>query len=257
MERHSRAGTFSYMSTDIKSPRVVRAVALETSGRSGSLAAVKVEGSRIEFISKIGLPHDQRTAQSLLPTLEKMFSTIDWQIDNLDMIGATTGPGSFTGLRVGVTTAKALAYATGAMLVGVHTLAAIAAGCDSESASVWTILDAQRQELFAARFEPGWQNKGGTPPETLVIGIDDWLAELQVGDVVSGPPLKMLEDRLPGEVRVADAKDWYPTAEVVARLAVADFERGAVVDPMQLIPHYYRKSAAEEKADANRQETRN
>lgn len=228
----------------------MRVVALETSGRSGSLAAIRVEASQVEVVGRLSLPDDRRTAQSLLPSLTTLLEASSWRVGELDLICTTTGPGSFTGLRIGVTTAKTLAYATGAKLVGVHTLAAIAAAVGGAAERVWAILDAQRQELFAACFQPGWQNENEGLPETLVIGVEDWLGQLRAGDVVLGPPLKKLLGRLPTDVQVADASLWSPRAEAVARLGIAGLERGEAIDPMQLTPHYYRKSAAEEKAEA-------
>jgi tRNA threonylcarbamoyladenosine biosynthesis protein TsaB len=252
LECLGQVGTFSYMTIHTTSQGVVRVVALETSGRTGSLATVCFAASQVEVVSRLPLPDDRRTAQSLLPALTELLETSRWQAGELDLICTTTGPGSFTGLRIGVTTAKTLAYATGAKLVGVNTLAAIAAGVNAAEERVWAIIDAQRQELFAACFQPGWQNEDAGLPEILVIGVDDWLGRLRAGDVVSGPPLKKLSDRLPADVRVADASLWSPKAETVARLGIASLERGEVIDPMQLVPHYYRKSAAEEKADAKR-----
>lgn len=231
---------------------VLRVVAIETSGRSGSLAAVSVEASQVQVVGSLLLPEDKRTAQSLLPALTALLEASGWRIDKLDLICTTTGPGSFTGLRIGVTTAKALAYATEAKLVGVHTLAAIAGAVGDEVERVWAILDAQRQELFAACFQPGWQDQNNRLPETLVIGVDDWLDRLRAGDVVLGPPLKKLSVRLPADVRTADASLWSPAAEAVARLGIVALKRGETIDPMQLTPHYYRTSAAEEKAEAKR-----
>jgi tRNA threonylcarbamoyladenosine biosynthesis protein TsaB len=238
------------MSNQAKSQGVMRVVALETSGRTGSLATVRLTASQVEVVAQFPLPDDRRSAQSLLPALADILETSEWQANDLDLICATTGPGSFTGLRIGVTTAKTLAYATGAKLVGVNTLAAIAAGVEKPNKRVWAILDAQRQELFAACFPSGWQNQENWPLETLVIAADDWLGRLRSGDVVSGPPLKNLSERLPADVRMADSSHWSPAAAVVARLGIAGLERGEEIDPMQLVPHYYRKSAAEEKAEA-------
>jgi tRNA threonylcarbamoyladenosine biosynthesis protein TsaB len=65
---------------------------------------------------------------------------------------------------------------------------------------------------------------------------------------VAGPPLKKDSDQLPAGVDVLDEKRWDPTAFAVARLGIQLFERGADVNPLELVPHYYRKSAAEERA---------
>ncbi len=177
----------------------------------------------------------------------------------MGLVATTTGPGSFTGLRIGVVAAKTLAYATGARLVGVHTLAAIAAHqraagfipavrLEVTKARLWTVLDAQRGELFVACFEPGRQLADAPHPATEILSVDQWLARLAPGDFVAGPPLAKLAPRLPAGVRATNEAASPPSAAAVGRLAVELFHRGGAVDPLALVPNYYRKSAAEEKA---------
>ena len=249
LECERRIGTFSYMSND-PSQGLMRVVALETSGRFGSIAAVSVEATQAKIVGSLPLPTDNRTAQTLIPSLMNLLEISNWRVGELDMICATTGPGSFTGLRIGVTTAKTLAYAIGAKLVGVHTLAAMASTVDSKDKRVWAILDAQRNEIFAACFQPGWQKNDGHFPDTIVVGADDFLSRIRPGDLVMGPPLSEVSERIPNDVLLADASLWYPTAEAVALVGIAALGRGNVSDPMQFAPHYYRISAAEENARA-------
>jgi len=215
----------------------------------GTLAALRARGADVELIDAAQLPDDQRTAQSLLPTLEKLLKRCGWKPCDLELICVTVGPGSFTGLRLGITTAKTLAYATEAELVGVSTLAAIAANVEADGGRLWTMLDAQRQELFTACFEPGWQIQESDLSRTQILGIEDWLKQLQAGDLVAGPPLAKLRERLPAGVEAIDPQLWKPRAAMVGRLGFAAHQQGQGVDPMQLVPNYYRKSAAEEKAE--------
>ncbi len=225
----------------------MRVLALETSERVGTLATLQVSQGQVLTVRSMTLPSDQRAARSLLPSIRSLLADSGWEPNRLDLISVTTGPGSFTGLRIGVTTAKTLAYATGSKLVEVHTLAAIAARVSAPGQRLWTILDAQRQELFVARFEPGWQKQSDKMPETRILGIEQWLEEIELGDMVSGPPLLKLAGRLPDGVLAAEAEEWKPKAEAVGRLGVAAYQNGLVVDAMQLLPRYYRKSAAEER----------
>ncbi len=227
----------------------LRIIAIETSVRIGSLAALRNHGSEVELIHSIELPSDRRTAQALLPTLHELLNRCDWKAGDLELVCVTSGPGSFTGLRLGITTAKTLAYATGAELVGVSTLATIAANVETNPSRLWAVLDAQRQELFAACFEEGWQSNGNYMPETRILSIEAWLEQLREGDYVAGPPLSKLADRLPAGVKLVDPQFWNPQASTLGRLGFASHQLGQTVDPMQLVPNYYRKSAAEEKAE--------
>ena len=228
-----------------------RILALETSGRRGSLALATALGSHCKVMETVVLPPTQRTAQSLLPEITDLLERLSWKPSQLELICATSGPGSFTGLRIGVTAAKTIAYSTRACLAGVHTLMAMAEQIPDWNQPVWTILDAQREQLFAARHPGQWRSQPDYRCETQLLDIDQWLAGLQPGEVVAGPPLKTLATRVPDTTILAEESIWSPTATAVARIGYSLYCRGSTIDPMQLVPSYYRKSAAEEKADAH------
>jgi len=233
----------------------VRVIALETSERIGSVALLDAQGGeansgKVNIVHSQTLPDDQRSAQSLLPAITELLTECGWRADELDLICVTTGPGSFTGLRIGVTVAKTLAYAAGAKLVGVPTLSAMAAGVPTTGARLWAILDAQRQELFTASFAKGGLAAAMGDAEISVVGIVPWIQQLQPGDTVVGPPLKKLTERLPVGIEVVDEPLWAPQAAWIGQLGIESYRSGKSDEPMQLVPQYYRKSAAEEKADA-------
>lgn len=226
----------------------MRILSLETSLRQGSVAALVGSGDQAEVQHEILLPASERSAQTLLPTIADLLKVCRWQPGDIDLVCVTTGPGSFTGLRIGVTAAKTLAFAVNARLVGVHTLTALAGSVPDHSGRLWAIMDAQRQELFAATFE---RNPGAEEPVTRILTIDTWLTLLRPGDAVLGPPLAQLASKLPAGVIAVDDKLWQPQARVVGKLGYELFRQGHTTDPVQLVPNYYRKSAAEEKATAN------
>jgi len=237
-----------------KNSTKLRILALESSLKIGSLATLQVEGDRASVLHELALPSDQRSAQSLLPMLREMLSASVWKPSDVDLICVTTGPGSFTSLRIGVTAAKMLAYATGADLVGVHTLTTLAAGTPAGEGRLWAVLDAQRQELFTACFTGAIDIESATTPETSITPIVDWLEQLRPGDRVVGPPVEKLAERLPAGVVAVEQKYCTPSAAVVGRLGWAALGwaaqvRGEAMEPMQLTPHYFRRSAAEEKLD--------
>ena len=230
----------------------MKILAFETSGLLGSVALLETAGGQLVSTFECETPADQRTARSLLPTTHRLLSDHGWRPADVELIAVSTGPGSFTGLRIGVVAAKTFAYAVGAKLVGVHTLAAMAEPLTERASRVWTILDAQRQELFAASFDPARSIIDQAEPPTDITPIDDWMARLTAGDQLAGPPLAKLTPSLPADVLIADKRLWNPTAAAVGRLGIALFERGREISPLELVPDYFRKSAAEEKAEAAR-----
>jgi tRNA threonylcarbamoyladenosine biosynthesis protein TsaB len=128
----------------------MRLLGMDTSTRAGSLAAVdggRVVGS-VEIASQ--LDHSLR----LVPAAEFLLSRLGWRATELDAIAVTLGPGSFTGLRVGIATALGLARGAGTRVVGVGTLPALARAAEAPPAGGWicACLDAGRGEVYAATF---------------------------------------------------------------------------------------------------------
>jgi tRNA threonylcarbamoyladenosine biosynthesis protein TsaB len=225
---------------------MTRLLAVESTGRSGSVALLE-EGSLPDGLPTVTLPREVRTAQALAPAIRDLLDRAGWTPASLDVVAVAVGPGSFTGLRIGITAAKTLAYAVGADLVGVSTMATLVEPLPT-TGRAWTVLDAQRGELFVAAFTPivdmGWREV----EPTQIVTPDAWLTQLASGDLVAGPIVARLADRLPAHVTLADDALQHPTAEGVARVAWRLYQAGHRDDIWQLVPHYYRRSAAEEKA---------
>lgn len=227
-----------------------RIIAIETSGRHGSVATLWGNINSADLIAQTVLSNAERTAQSLAPALQKLLADTGWEPRSVELVAVAVGPGSFTGLRIGVTTAKTFAYAVTAEVMGINTLEALAIQAPPSAEPLWTILDAQRQELFAARFIASQDGNLKTDRETAIIAEDRWLSELQAGDRVTGTALSRLAGRLPAGVAVTSEALWQPMAEAVGRVAWRAYQSGQRDDLWKLAPHYYRASAAEEKLSA-------
>jgi len=225
----------------------MKILALETTDRTGGVALL--EGSQL--LAETRLDTARRSAQTLAPAIRDLLTEHGWRPADVRLIAVAVGPGSFTGLRIGVTTAKTLAYALGAELLGVNTLEVIAAQAPSGVGRLAVAMDAQRQQVFAGQFTvPG----DGLPQwlgEAALVDDEAWLASLEPGTSASGPALVKLAERLPAGVQLIDESLWSPRAATVGRLALAHSAAGRRDDPWQLVPLYLRRSAAEEKADAN------
>jgi tRNA threonylcarbamoyladenosine biosynthesis protein TsaB len=224
-----------------------RILAIETSGRHGSVAALLGGDDQSQLIGEAVLAEDQRTAQALAPTIKQLLAASQWLPESIDLVAVTIGPGSFTGLRIGVTTAKAFAYAAGCEVIGVNTLDVIAAQVPPLDAPLWAASDAQRQELFAACYGRDERGELHTRREAAIIHQDAWLATLRPGDQVTGPALRRLAALLPRGVSAAPSELWQPLAATVGQVAWNEYQSGRRDDFWKLVPNYYRASAAEEK----------
>src|SRR6476660_6182130 len=126
-----------------------RALAIETSGRIGSVALIDENGA----IEEREFPHGLQHAAGLIPLMDEMCQASGWTPADLRQVYVSAGPGSFTGLRIGITLAKTLAFATGARLVAVPTMRVLVENAPPEARHVIVVLDAKREQIFTARFE--------------------------------------------------------------------------------------------------------
>lgn len=228
----------------------MRILALETSSSSGSIALF--DDDRLVADSDLAafeLRRGQRTAQSLAPALQSILRKAAWDPPDVQLIAVTDGPGSFTGLRAGVTTAKVFAYATGAEVVAVNTLEVVAAQAHVVSDRLWVVMDAQRQQLFVALFALSVAAQPRVILATQILDNDVWLQHLGTADFVTGTGLDKLAQRVQSDVQIVPKEAWAPRAVTLGGLALAKYRSGVRSDFWKLAPQYFRKSAAEEKFD--------
>jgi tRNA threonylcarbamoyladenosine biosynthesis protein TsaB len=224
---------------------VVRSLALETSGRAATLALLDGE----TLLAAHGLPESAGTAAALAPAIAELLRSAAWRPADIELIAVAIGPGSFTGLRVGVTTAKTMAYALRCEVLGVDTLEVIAAQV-SPPGRVCAVLDAQRQQLFCGRYELDDTGNLVCRQSPHIVDAAQWLASLAPGETATGLGLRRIVLQLPAGVTVAPESDWQPRAETVGRLALRQVRSGRRDDLWKLSPNYLRRSAAEEKHEA-------
>jgi tRNA threonylcarbamoyladenosine biosynthesis protein TsaB len=221
----------------------VRILAIETTALSGSLALLEDD----LVVSEAHLPEEMRSAQSLAPSIESLLNDRAWPIASLQLIAVVQGPGSFTGVRVGITTAKTLAYALSCEVMGIDTLDVLASQAAPAAARIHPIVDAQRGQLFTAQFT--WPN--GEPfavrkSATAIVDLTPWLAGLHPGDVVIGPALGKISPQLPELLLSQNRVQCEASAAIAGRLAWRNFQAGRRDSLWTLAPHYHRLSAAEE-----------
>ena len=223
---------------------MTRLLALETSGRAGSVAAL--DGTQL--LAERTLDAARGSAATLAPAIRELLADVQWRAADVQVVAVAAGPGSFTGLRIGVMTAKTLAYALGADCIAVDTLDVIARQAPGDARPLWAVLDAGRDDLFAARYLSN-SDSGELVAlrPTALVRSADWRAELKAGDWISGPLPARFEPLLPGGVQLVELPLRLPQAHTVGRLALARHAAGGRDDLWELAPNYYRLSAAEER----------
>lgn len=222
-----------------------RALALETSGRVGSVALAQ-DGV---VLAEEQYPHGLKHAAGIVPIIDRLCRGRGWGPRDIEEVYVSAGPGSFTGLRVGVTVAKALALATGAKLVAVPTAEVLARNAPAGWENLVIVLDAKRDQVFTATFA----NLDGRPVERERARLDALAPVLArtprpvhlIGEgILYHAKFIPLED---AGLIVTEPELWHARAAAVVEIGARMAWQGQFTDPDVLTPIYIRRPEAEEK----------
>ena len=220
-----------------------RLLILETSGRVGQVAVA--EGDVLRAVRR--LDEARRHARDLAPAVRDLLAGQGWRPRDVPAVVVSLGPGSYTGLRVGIMSAKAFAYATGCALVAVETFAAIAAQAPPEAVRLDVLADAQQGKVYVQGFGRAAPAEFPLPATPLRIEpFADWLARREPSAWATGPGLRAHEQHLLADPRVVDRGLWDPQPESLLRLGLARYRAGIRDDVWSVEPLYLRPSSAEE-----------
>ncbi len=222
-----------------------RALIIETSHQPGLVALAEAD----RLLAERRLDQARRHARDLAPAVAELLRQQDWKPRDIEVVIVGRGPGSYTGLRVGIMSAKTFAYATGCRLLAVDTFAAIARQAPPPAMVVDVIADAQQDKVYVQRYRrEGMAWIAAT--ELAIVHVDESVARLTSEVWVSGPGLEKHRARMPAAVRVVDQAAWFPDAASVLGLGLERWRRGEADEPFKVEPLYLRPSSAEEKWDS-------
>jgi tRNA threonylcarbamoyladenosine biosynthesis protein TsaB len=223
----------------------MRILAIETSTPVGSIAIVEGALLKAQHILNISATHNQR----LLPGIDRILMETEWSLNDLDALAVSLGPGSFTGLRIGISIAKGLAWSTGKPLAGVPTLDALAANVPFVSHPICPVLDARKGEIYTALFRWGDEQLPERLTEYMVIKPEDLVDLISEKTVLVGDALVSHGDYLVKELgeRLVQAPPHLNVvhASSVAWLAWQKLRLGIHEDVSSCTPLYVRPSEAE------------
>ena len=219
---------------------------IDTSGPACGVAIAR-EGRLVCDMQLVsGRTHSQR----VMPMVEAALAMSDMAVSDIDVFGAVTGPGSFTGVRIGVSSVKALAHAAGKPCVGVDALHALAANIQAFDGVVCPILDARAQQVYGAMFRAGDvpQRLCGDEAMPLTAFLDRVEATderaLFLGDGVAAMS-GAIEARLGGRAQFASPQHMNLRAGSACAIAMRLAEQGETTDYLHLLPLFLRAPQAE------------
>ncbi|MCL1809103.1 MAG: tRNA (adenosine(37)-N6)-threonylcarbamoyltransferase complex dimerization subunit type 1 TsaB [Clostridiales bacterium] len=236
----------------------------ETTGARASVACIDENGNVFDEESEIAMSH----LQSLMPMTESLLKKNGLAAEGISCVAASVGPGSFTGIRIGVSTARAFAQAMGIPCVSVPTLKSFLYNAGGCKGLVCPMLDARRNQVYGGAF--AWDSNGGILEvvEGGAYGAGEYLLLLRQGmagrgisdavffgdgaDACRGEITDWQRSLLDDGARVAVAPESarFQKASSVAKLALKLCREGRQSSYGELMPMYMRKAEAERKLEA-------
>jgi tRNA threonylcarbamoyladenosine biosynthesis protein TsaB len=224
-------------------------LAIDTTGVTASVAILQDKTVRAEIFFDLGRNH----SEILLPSIEHLLRTTGLELGAIDVFACTVGPGSFTGIRIGVSTVKGLSLAVDRPVVGVSALEVLAMNATGFQRKICPMIDARREQVYAGLYVDNDSYSLTNIITERLVKADDFL-ELIEGDAIfigSGAVKygDVIRRRLGARGEGVIEHLHQVHAAAVGALAWRKVHAGGMTDAVKLIPLYLRRSEAEEKID--------
>ncbi|MCI8529663.1 MAG: tRNA (adenosine(37)-N6)-threonylcarbamoyltransferase complex dimerization subunit type 1 TsaB [Lachnospiraceae bacterium] len=241
----------------------MKILGLDSSGLVASVAVIEDD----VLLAESTLDYKKTHSQTLLPMMDELRQRLDLDLNSLDAIAIASGPGSFTGLRIGAATAKGLGLALGKPLVEVPTLEGLAWNLWGSDRVVCPLMDARRNQVYTAAYEfvPVEESfRLCTILSQMPIDIGEMLEKLnELGRKVlflgDGVPVyhSVIKERCKVPCAFAPAGSNRQRAASIAALGAVYFSLGRTVTAAEHKPEYLRKSQAEREAQLSETDKKN
>ncbi len=228
----------------------MKVVGIETSGLIGNIAVC--DGSTV--VGKKTYGKNFSHGKEIVSSLKSIFNEIKWEPNDIDLIAVSIGPGSYTGLRIGVTCAKTLAYGLGKPVIDVPTLDVLVENVrDNNAKTICPVIDAKRKSVYACIYDRN-NNENRRITDFLIISPDGLIDMLPESTLIFGDGIAPYKDIFSQKdlTIVEDEKLGIADAANVAGLGMERYEQGIRCEINALAPLYLRKSEAEERQEESR-----
>ncbi len=223
----------------------MKILAVETSTITGGAAIVEDKRLLAEGRLSLKAIHSER----LMGLIDLLLKSLKLSIQDMDYLAVSIGPGSFTGLRVGISTVKGLAYAARKGVIPVSTLETLAMNIPfAKDYLICPMLDARRQEVYTALYRQEDENLHALIEERA-CKVEDILLRIKDKTIFLGDGAevyrKVIEDSLGSKAVLARDAQMFPSPANAAFLALRGAQRGIAIGAEDISPAYLRKSEAE------------
>lgn len=217
-----------------------------------SAAVIDDDDCVLEVVGEGRLTH----LEKIIPIIDRALADCDKSLDDIDAVAVSRGPGSFTGIRIGVSTARALAQARGLPVVEVPSLYAAALGVSDFEGVICPVLDARRSQVYAAAYRCHWGElteilpEGAYSPEEVAEAVAGMGPVFFLGDGIYIEEIRrVFEEKVGMDAFFSHEERRVQRAEAVAVIGKELFLEGRAVSYAAAQPVYLRKSEAERKRE--------
>ena len=232
----------------------MRILALETSAVTASVAVTEEDKLLAQYFQNSGLTH----SATLMPMATALLENTGLKLEEMDVIAVATGPGSFTGIRIGVAAAKGLAWPGNKPCAACSTLESMAWNLAHTGLEICAVMDARRHQVYNARFASNGETLERLTPDRA-ISLEELGEELKISgktQLLVGDGAVLCYTTLKGlglDVRLAPPHLQFQSAWGVARCGLELARQGLLTDAAGLAPNYHRLSQAERERLAKEQ----
>jgi len=218
---------------------------IDTATRVGSIGIVEDGKPLAEITLNIDVTHSER----LLSSIDFLLKSLKLEIKDIDLVAYAKGPGSFTGLRIGLSTVKGIIFSTGKKMVGVSSLEILGMNLYETKYPICPMMDARKNEIYSAIYEFDAKGKLKVFKRESAISPDDLIKSIKKKTIFFGDGARLYHDlikkRLKSKAIFAPIEFDNARGINVALLGLTKFKRGIVDDLESAVPNYLRKSEAE------------
>lgn len=213
----------------------MKILGIDTSTKFLSLGAY--DGEKIyEYNLDLGTKH----SSLLIPTIKRVLDALGWRIEEIDYLASGMGPGSFTGMRVGIAAIKGMSWSLKKPIIGISTLDILAAGVTALDATVTVIVDAKRGLTYCCIYKiKGGSIKKITP--YALLSEEELFKKIEDNTIILGDALNLYKEKILSNVRgvsILDRDYWYPKGRNIITLALERIKEKKFYDSFNLKPIY-------------------
>jgi tRNA threonylcarbamoyladenosine biosynthesis protein TsaB len=229
----------------------MKVLAVDTSGKVLSIAVCDENSVIAEYTINYKMTHSEQ----LLPCIDQILKQTSIDIQSIDLFAVAEGPGSFTGIRIGVSTIKGFAYSLQKPIVSINALEALCYNINPYKMNVCAILDARNNQVFCGIFKPN-EMKYDKVIDYSAVTITELVKTIKDMNVITafvgdGSIIHRdcIKDQLSGLAYFPYNTNSYQRASNIAILALNEYKEGRCSDSISLVPFYLRKSQAEQQLE--------